>query len=109
MPGIRGRIVVTTAMFAALTAAERDVLLAHEAAHLNHLHHLWIQFVELAAVANPLLRRLPPVVRYAAERWADEDAAQAVGDRRLTAHAAIIAIPVLAAALRTVFPTPRTP
>jgi Zn-dependent protease with chaperone function len=87
VPGIRGRIVVTTAMFAALTAAERDVLLAHEAAHLNHRHHLWIQFVELAAVANPLLRRLPPVVRYAAERWADEDAAQAVGDRRLTAHA----------------------
>ena len=75
MPGIRGRIVVTTAMFAALTAAERDVLLAHEAAHLNHRHHLWIQFVELAAVANPLLRRLPPVVRHAAERWADEDAA----------------------------------
>jgi len=87
VPGIRGRIVVTTAMFAALTAAERDVLLAHEAAHLNHRHHLWIQLVELAAVANPLLRRLPPVVRYAAERWADEDAAQAVGDRRLTAHA----------------------
>jgi len=87
VPGIRGRIVVTTAMFAALTAAERDVLLAHETAHLNHRHHLWIQFVELAAVANPLLRRLPTVVRHAAERWADEDAAQAVGDRRLTAHA----------------------
>jgi len=87
VPGIRGRIVVTTAMFAALTAAERDVLLAHEAAHLNHRHHLWIQLVELAAVANPLLRRLPTVVRHAAERWADEDAAQAVGDRRLTAHA----------------------
>lgn len=87
VPGIRGRIVVTTAMFAALTAAERDALLAHESAHLKHRHHLWIQLVELAAVANPLLRRLPPVVRHAAERWADEDAAHAVSDRRLTAHA----------------------
>jgi hypothetical protein len=87
VPGIRGRIVVTTAMVAALTPAERDVLLAHEAAHLRHRHPLWIQLVELAAVANPLLRPLPPVVRHAAERWADEDAAHTVGDRRLTAHA----------------------
>ena len=87
VPGIRGRVVVTTAMFAALTTAERDVLLAHEAAHLAHRHHLWIQLSELAAVANPLLRQLPPVVRYAVERWADEDAARAVGDRRLTARA----------------------
>jgi hypothetical protein len=87
VPGIRGRIVVTTAMVAALTDAEQDALLAHEAAHLHHRHPLWIQLVELAAVANPLLRRLPPVVRHAAERWADEDAAHTVGDRRLTAHA----------------------
>lgn len=87
VPGIRGRIVVTTAMVAALTAAEQDALLAHEAAHLRHRHPLWIQLVELAAVANPLLRPLPPVVRHAAERWADEDAAHTVGDRRLTAHA----------------------
>ncbi len=87
VPGIRGQVVVTTAMFAALTGAERDVLLAHEAAHLTHRHHLWIQLAELAAVANPLLRPLPPVVRYAVERWADEDAARTVGDRRLTAHA----------------------
>ncbi len=87
VPGIRGRIVVTTAMVAALTAAEQDALLAHETAHLNHRHPLWIQLTELAAVANPLLRRLPPVVRHAAERWADEDAAHTVGDRCLTAHA----------------------
>ena len=87
VPGIRGRVVVTTAMFAALTTAERRVLLAHEASHLTHRHHLWIQLVELAAVANPLLRRLPPVVRHATERWADEDAARTVGDRRITAHA----------------------
>lgn len=87
VPGIRGRIVVTTAMVAALTDAEQDALLAHEAAHLHHRHPLWIQLVELAAVANPLLRRLPPAVRHAAERWADEDAAHTVGDRRLTAHA----------------------
>jgi len=104
VPGIRGRIVVTTAMFAALTTPERDVLLAHEAAHLTHRHQLWIQLSELAAAANPLLRRLPPVVRYAAERWADEDAARAVGDRRLTARA--IAHAALAAAAHRREPHP---
>lgn len=87
VPGIRGQVVVTTAMLAALSSAERQVLLAHEASHLAHRHHLWIQLAELAAVANPLLRRLPAVVRHASERWADEDAARAVGDRRTTARA----------------------
>jgi len=85
--GIRGRIVVSTAMLAALSAPERRVLLAHERAHLAHHHHLWIQLSEIAAAANPLLRRLPAAVRLAAERWADEDAAAHVGDRRVAARA----------------------
>lgn len=87
VPGFRGRIVISTAMLAALSEPERRVLLAHERAHLAHRHHLWIQLSEIAAAANPLLRPLPVAVRLAAERWADEEAAAEVGDRRIAAHA----------------------
>lgn len=87
VPGLTGRVVVSTAMLKALPADERRVLLAHEAAHLRHHHHIYIQLAELGAAANPLLRPLALAVRDAAERWADEDAADAVGDRSLPARA----------------------
>jgi beta-lactamase regulating signal transducer with metallopeptidase domain len=87
LPGISGRVVVSTAMLRALPADERRVLLAHEVAHLKHHHHLYIQLVELAAAANPLLRPVARAVRAAVERWADEVAAAEVGDRRLAARA----------------------
>lgn len=87
LPGISGRIVVSTAMLRALPADERRVLLAHEAAHLAHRHHLWVQAAELAASANPLLRPGARAVRVAVERWADEVAAAEVGDRSLAARA----------------------
>jgi hypothetical protein len=87
LPGLTGRVVVSTAMLRALPADERRVLLAHEAAHLRHHHHLYVQLGELGAAANPLLRSLALAVRDAAERWADEDAAEAVGDRSLAARA----------------------
>lgn len=85
--GLSGRVVVSTAMLRALPAGERRVLLAHEASHLRHRHHLYVQVVELAAAANPLLRPLAAAVRTAIERWADEDAAEEVCDRRLAARA----------------------
>ncbi|MEP6462126.1 MAG: M56 family metallopeptidase [Frankiaceae bacterium] len=87
LPGIRGRIVVSTAMLRALPGEERRVLLAHEAAHLAHRHHLYVQLAELAAAANPLLRPVSRAVRLAVERWADEVAATEVGNRRLAAQA----------------------
>ncbi|MEO6019862.1 MAG: M56 family metallopeptidase [Knoellia sp.] len=87
LPGISGRVVVSTAMMAALPAGERAVLLAHEAAHLRHHHHVYVQLVELSAAANPMLRPLVEAVRAGVERWADEDAATVVGDRALTARA----------------------
>lgn len=87
VPGVRGRVVVSTAMLRALPPQERRALLAHEQAHLRHRHHLHIQLTELAARANPLLRPLVPVVRTGVERWADEDAAAATGDRQATARA----------------------
>jgi Zn-dependent protease with chaperone function len=87
LPGLRGRVVVSTAMLRALPADERRVLLAHEAAHLARRHHLWVQAAEVAAAADPLLRPAARAVRAAVERDADELAAAEVGDRALTARA----------------------
>lgn len=87
LPGIGGRVVVSTAMLRALPPDERRVLLAHEAAHLSRRHHLWVQAAELAAAADPLLRPAARAVRAAVERDADEVAAAEVGDRTLAARA----------------------
>ncbi|WP_328791879.1 MULTISPECIES: M56 family metallopeptidase [unclassified Streptomyces] len=87
LPGRPGRIVITSGMLRALSAAEREVLLAHERAHLRGRHHVLVAVVELAAHCHPGLRAVREPLRYALERVADEAAAQAVGDRRLTARA----------------------
>jgi Zn-dependent protease with chaperone function len=87
LPGLGGRVVVSTGMMRALPADERRVLLAHEQAHLSHRHYLYVQLAELAAAANPLLRPLAATVHSGVERWADEVAATDVGDRHLAARA----------------------
>ncbi|MFB0626971.1 M56 family metallopeptidase [Streptomyces sp. AB3(2024)] len=87
LPGSPGRIVVTTGMLRALSAPEREVLLAHERAHLRERHHLFTAVVDLAGLCHPALRTLREPLAYALERSADESAARAVGSRRLTARA----------------------
>ncbi|ABD11600.1 peptidase M48 [Frankia sp. CcI156] len=87
LPGLTGRIVVSTAMLRALPADERRVLLAHERSHLHHRHHAYTQLADLAAAANPLLRTPAAAVRLAVERWADEDAAAVTEDRAVVARA----------------------
>lgn len=87
LPGAPGRIVVTTALLDGLAPAERRALFAHERAHLAARHHRHLLAVHLAARANPFLRPLRSAVVYTAERWADEEAARAVGDRRVVARA----------------------
>ncbi|GGU50629.1 M56 family metallopeptidase [Streptomyces violascens] len=86
IPGLPGRIVVSTGMLEALDANEHKILLAHERAHLAHHHYLFVAVVQLAATANPLLRPLADTVTYTVERWADESAATVIGDRRQVAH-----------------------
>jgi beta-lactamase regulating signal transducer with metallopeptidase domain len=86
LPGVPGRIVVSTGMLDALNARERQVLLAHERAHLTCGHHVFVALAYLAAATNPLLRPVAAAVGYTTERWADEYAASAVGDRRLVAR-----------------------
>ncbi|MEU3955265.1 M56 family metallopeptidase [Streptomyces achromogenes] len=87
LPGGRGRIVASTALLAGLAPAERRALFAHERAHLTARHHRHLLAAHLAARANPFLRPLRTAVVYTAERWADEEAARAVGDRRTVARA----------------------
>jgi Zn-dependent protease with chaperone function len=82
-----GRIVVTTGLLRVLSADERRALLAHEASHLSHGHVWWVLAADLAAAANPLLRRAAHHVNHTVERWADEDAAREVGDRQVVARA----------------------
>jgi beta-lactamase regulating signal transducer with metallopeptidase domain len=80
-----GRVIVTTGLLRALGPQERRVLLAHETSHLAHRHAWWNLAADLAAAVNPLLRPAARAVATAVERWADEDAARTVGDRRLVA------------------------
>jgi Zn-dependent protease with chaperone function len=86
-PHPAGRIVMSTGMLRALSADERRVVLAHESAHLAHQHSWWRLAVDLAATINPLLRATARAVAESIERWADEDAAHEVADRRLAARA----------------------
>ncbi|QOV36703.1 M56 family metallopeptidase [Streptomyces ferrugineus] len=85
--GRRDRVVVTTGLLDHLEPAERRALFAHERAHLAARHHRFLLTVQLAAHANPFLRPLRTAVSYTAERWADEEAARAVGSRRTVARA----------------------
>jgi hypothetical protein len=87
LPGWPCRIVITAGMLRALTYPERQVLLAHERAHAGRKHYAFTSAARLAAAANPLLRPVAAEVGFTVERWADEDAADVMGDRSLTARA----------------------
>jgi Zn-dependent protease with chaperone function len=93
-----GRVAITTGMLRQLPADERQALLAHEAAHLHHHHYWWVTAADLAASICPPLRATAQMVGQSAERWADECAAEAVGDRKVVARAlaraAVSAAPV---------------
>lgn len=86
VPGLPGRVVVSTGMLRTLDASERDILLAHERAHLTGHHYAFVAFAQLGAAANPFLRPLAAAVTYTIERWSDENAVARTGDRRRVAH-----------------------
>jgi Zn-dependent protease with chaperone function len=100
LPGRPGHLLITTGMLRWLDADERRVLFAHERAHLAHHHHRLVTAAAAAAALNPLLVPVRETVGYLVERWADEEAAAAVGDRELAARA------VARAALATLAPGP---
>lgn len=85
--GIRGCVVISQRLLTQLSADERRVLTAHELSHLNNRHHLYVHLADIAAAGNPLLKPVSAAVRLGVERWADEDAAMGMGDRRITGRA----------------------
>lgn len=86
VPGFPGRIVVSAGMLHVLSTEGHTVLFAHERAHLAGRHYLFTSVARLAAAFNPLLAPYAAAVEYTVERWADEQAAAEVGDRRLVAE-----------------------
>lgn len=109
LAGLPGRIIVGRQLFEGLDPADQRVVLAHEHSHLRQHHHLYVQAVELAAAANPLLAGVPDIVRLGIERWADEDAAAAHGiaDRDVTARA-LARVAVTRQRLRSAATSPAT-
>jgi Zn-dependent protease with chaperone function len=87
VPGRHPHVVVSTAMLALLDADERRAMLAHERAHLRHHHHRFVVASELSAAVLPLLWPAARRVRFATERWADQEAVREVGDPNIVARA----------------------
>ena len=87
VPGLHGRVLVTSGMLRALDVSERRVLFAHERCHLRRLHWVYRLTIRVAAAVYPLCRPLVADCDQALERWADEAAAGDVGDRQLAARA----------------------
>ncbi|GAA2723894.1 M56 family metallopeptidase [Actinocorallia aurantiaca] len=86
VPGRRGGVLVSRGLLQALEPAELEVVFRHESSHLRHRHHRYLAVGALAAGTLPPLRWLNERMRFALERWADEDAADATGDRELVAR-----------------------
>ncbi|WP_030935576.1 M56 family metallopeptidase [Streptomyces sp. NRRL S-646] len=86
LPGAPGRIVVSHGRLRCLGDRLREALLAHERAHLGGRHHLFQTLWRLTAAVSPLLRPLADTGGFILERWADEEAAAQVGDRRTVAR-----------------------
>lgn len=47
VPAAGGAVVITTGLARALPAAELDVVVAHERAHLRYRHHFWVHCAEV--------------------------------------------------------------
>jgi hypothetical protein len=85
-PGPAGLVVVSRSLLRQLNSQDRAAVFAHEASHARHRHDRYLlvaAFASATLVLEPLARSL----RFNCERWADEEAALRVGDRRIVAHA----------------------
>ncbi len=94
VPGRKGGVVLSQGLRASLTRPELQVVIAHEQAHLRHSHHRYLAASSICSSAVPLLRRTDASLRFAIERWADEEVAIKVRDRHLVARTiARVALP----------------
>jgi Zn-dependent protease with chaperone function len=87
-----GQVVISEGLVDALGSDELDAVLRHEAAHLRHRHD---RYLAAAAMIDHAFAWFLPArwstasLRVALERWADEDAAAAIGDRGLLRQALV--------------------
>ncbi|MEV0160656.1 peptidase M48-like protein [Nonomuraea fuscirosea] len=86
VPGHDGGVILSSGLVGMLSRRELEVVFRHEAAHLEHRHHLYLMAGSVFTRVFPCLAYPYRALRYALERWADEEAAVAVGDRVLTAR-----------------------
>ena len=99
--GARTQIVISRGLVAALSPAELQAVLRHEAAHLEHRHQRFLLATTALERAFPFL---PPMhksaraLRTALEQWADEEAASAGSQARRDLRGALLG--VTAAALK---------
>ena len=89
VPGKPGHVVVSRGTLDLLDGDECAAMLAHEQSHLDRHHHRFVRVGEIAAGAVPPLRPMSRRLRFATERWADEESANVVGDRTVVARAII--------------------
>ncbi|MDA2813436.1 M56 family metallopeptidase [Nocardiopsis sp. RSe5-2] len=86
VPGRRGGVMLSRGLLRMLGRDQLSVVLRHEHAHLRHRHHVYAAAGALAAALFPPLAPVHRRLRFDLERWADEEAAAAVGDRGLVAR-----------------------
>ena len=86
LPGRGGHVVLSSGLLELLNDDERRVVLAHEGAHARHRHDRYLLIAQLAAACIPVMRPLSSRLRFSLERWADESAVEACGDRRFVAR-----------------------
>lgn len=84
----RGRVILTTAMLDLLDDEEAAAVVEHERSHVRHAHGVFLAVAQVAVALNPTLASMQRDVRFAIERWADEDAAEATS-RPVTASALV--------------------
>ncbi|MDQ3353046.1 MAG: M56 family metallopeptidase [Actinomycetota bacterium] len=93
--GRHRQIIVSRGLVAALSDAEVEAVLRHEAAHQEQRHQ---RFLLLATALErglpflPLLRRSTATLRLALERWADEEAAGVDPEARRVLHSALLGV-----------------
>lgn len=87
-PGSPGCVVISSGLLGMLAPRERQVVFAHERAHLDQGHHRYLLVAALSTAVMPLLRPVADRIRHATERCADEAAVASMGgDRELVATA----------------------
>lgn len=85
-PGRAGHVVVSSGLIEYLDNDELSVVLAHEQAHGRHRHDRYLVIAKLGAAVVPMLRPLSSRLEFSLERWADESAALACGNRNFVAR-----------------------